>query len=319
MNAQTITNAKEQGPPPGPQSSSAWLTPTGLGVAATLVTVFLSFVGYGYALAVESMFGVPESLFADSPLDYLRLSSNVVGQWLSASVEHLFSPGIYVQMLAAIWPVCAVLSVLWILFLLMRRSTRQQCGVIAGQTKVLGSPWVEKLRRMAGRCMKLVKWPLLGLAGLWAFMPTALAMLFLSVVMISLMMAAVPLIGLKTGEYHLQKWVIEPTVCLPTRSQAVRTATTQQTRDNSVPRTDTSKKKIRGVACVRVQGEDKKNGDVIHQGRVVVTTAKWIVLFDPGSGAVWRLPVSATQVTVVDELPSTEAAPVIPSSDGRSP
>jgi hypothetical protein len=288
----------------------AWLAPAGIGVATTLVSLCLALLGYGYALAVESMFALPESLFADGPLDYLRLSSHVVAYWVTAVPDRLATLSIYGGIYGDYWPLGLGFTLLWGVFVFAGARQRLRLTATAAALAVRGSGlWLALLRWVSG-----VKWPVLSLAGIWGWPLVVLCVLAALLVVGSTLVSVVPLMGFMTGKASLQTWVVEPTVCVAPRSRSQRLVAHASETAHQVT-------KIRGVACVRIQHYDKERGDV-PQGRLVVATAKWAVLFDPMSGEVQRVSIDNAAIVPVASLDiptvgATSTAP--PASSEKSP
>lgn len=105
---------------------SAWTFSVNLGAGVSLASLCLALLGYGYALAVESTFGIQESLFADGALDYVRLSSLVVAFAISALSDSLTSSAFYVGLYDRFGLCAWAATLLWAVALLALRGSRWQ-------------------------------------------------------------------------------------------------------------------------------------------------------------------------------------------------
>lgn len=275
------------------KQGSEWRTPTGAGVGATLVTVMLTLLGYGYALAVESMFGVPESSFADSPLDYLRMSSHVLGHWITGIPEIFVSPAFYVRLYEDYFLVGLVFSVVWLLVVLLWWFARLRQCVHAKAFVVEQRVRSRAVCRAVWRRLSPGKWPVLSLLGIWGWLPAGVWVLGGVLVAVAFLLAAVPLLGFATGKLSLHEWVIEPEICIEPQSRALRLKQAQRGQDQERDRSSKERKPVPGATCVQVRPEGTEEP---RQGRLVVSTAHWAVLFDPESGSVWRMSLDKSQV-----------------------
>ncbi len=295
-----------------------WRTPTGVGVAVTLMTAFLSFLGYGYALAVESQFGLPESLFADSPLDYLRLSSRVVTHWFTALPEALLSPtfyqGVYSDWMA--WNV--FLTVLWFIAVMLWLFDALRRRAKEGVTAVLTAIRISRFWLCLMIWVRRLSWPVFSLVGIWTWVPAGAWLLTATLIALGLMLTFVPLIGYFTGLHNLQRWVVEPTVCMSpvSRDDRIASLTKKSEERGNRSREPDNREKPRAVPCVQVHVPDDKGGSAFVQGRLVVSSAKWAILFNPEDGAVWRIPIENTRVDLVSMLPKLAASGVGTSMSG---
>lgn len=270
-----------------------------LGMVLSVGGLCLALLGYGYALAVETLFGVQESLFADGGLDYVRLSSHVIAHAITRLASDLGSAAFYVQVCAAIAPQLAGATLLWAIALLVvrRPGLRRwlETAPEAAEGAMLRSPALQK----TGRWLRPWSWPLASLVAIWAAVPVLIWLLMLAVGMFVVLVSFVPLVGYTLGVQSLQALVVDPEVCAGRRTRGER----------MVPRLEPSSRTAannKGAACVAILEQGAK---VAVQGRLVVATAKWAVLFDPASGLVRRVPVQNAEITPVTSL----SASVVPS------
>lgn len=250
----------------------------------TIVALALWLLGYGYALAIESLFGIAQAHVVGSPLDYLGLAGHAVAQLLLHALDNLRSPRAWWAGYAAAWPwVMGFLVAFWILLAMtcwpllrpLRRSATVGTGRLAQNVKAhwRGSrlPWMGVLASVV-----VAAAPVVGTALIWLALALGLSL-----------MSLLPLLGHGVGRDALQRWVVEPSRCAGVVSRAQRLEpVSAPARHEPV------------AACVAVRG--LPGGTV--KGRLVAATAHVAVLFDPQSGAVWRLPVSGATVEPVASL-----------------
>lgn len=265
------------------------------GMAVSVGGLCLAMLGYGYALAVETLFGVQESLFADGALDYVRLSSHVIAYAITRIASDLSSATFYVQICAEFGPHLAGATLLWAVALLVLRNEGLrrwlQTAPGAAEGAMLSSPVLQK----TGRWLSLRSWPLMLLVGMWAAIPVLAWLLILAAGVLIVLVSFVPLVGYTLGVLSLQTLVVEPVVCVGPRTRDQRL----------VPRLEPSSRtgvNNHGAACVAILEQGAK---VAVHGRLVVATAKWAVLFDPVSGLVRRVPVQNAEITPVASLPAS--------------
>jgi hypothetical protein len=290
---------------------SEWRSPTAVLLAITVVTLLLSLLGYGYALAVESMFGLPEASFSDSPLDYLRMSSHVIAQWVTGIADGLGSRATYVRLYGDYSLAGAGLTLVWLIGVLLWRfpSLRR---LFMGKAAAA----VQRVRSNTvccafGRWLLRWRWPLLSLGGIWGWLPVGVWVLAGCLLAVSIAVSAVPLMGYVTGQLSLTKWVVKPDFCTPIANR-------QQRLKGQPPPSTNDAKTISFATCVQIRPDE--GGGTLHQGRMVVATAKWVVLFDPTSGAVWRVSADQAQIALVGSLdkPTTEPDAVTHPSQAPS-
>lgn len=266
------------------QDHRSWRWPAWVVGALAFVILGLWLLGYGYALAVESTFGVARAHVVASPLDYLGLAGHAVTQLLLHALENARSPRAWWAGYAAAWPwvlglllaFWGLLAVLcWPLLRPLRRSATVGSGRLAQQVKShwQGSrlPWMGVLASVM-----VAAAPVIATALLWLALALGLGL-----------MSVLPVLGHSLGNDALQRWVVEPQHCAPVASRSQRLAGAVAGSSHNL-----------AARCVAVHGLP---GGVVR-GRLVAATSQAAVLFDPRSGAVWRVPVSEAVVEPVASL-----------------
>lgn len=286
---------------------SAWTFSLNLGAGVSLASLCLALLGYGYALAVESTFGIEESLFADGALDYVRLSSLVVAFAISALSDGLTSSAFYVGLYDRFGLCAWAATLLWAVALLALRGSRWQrwllTSTVAAVHRLSQHGVTRGVVNAVVRGWMACRWGLVSLAAIWVVLPGVVVVLLALVGVPAVLVAAVPLLGYEAGNRSLQQWVVEPEVCLQPRSRDQRM---DQGRVERAKASQPAARKIRGVACVAIR---EKGHPEWVQGRLVVANAQWAVLFDPASGSVKRVAVQNAEMVPVGSLDVRHAPP----------
>lgn len=250
----------------------------------TLITLALWLLGYGYAVAIESHFGIAQAHVVASPLDYLGLAGHAMAQLLVHVLDNARSPRAWWAGYAVAWPwVLGLLLAFWVMLAVLgwpllrplRRSATVGSGRLAQNVKAHWQtsrlPWVGVLVSVL-----VAVAPIIVTAMLWLGLAAGLSAL-----------SALPLLGHSLGVEVLQRWVVDPSRCAAVvpRTQRLETGPRYAGRE-------------RVARCVAVHGLP---GGVV-KGRLVAATSHVAVLFDPKSGAVWRVPVSGATVEPVATL-----------------
>jgi hypothetical protein len=265
----------------------------------------LGLLGFGYALAVETLFGVQESLFADGGLDYVRLSSHVIAYAITRIAKDFSSVAFYVRLCAEFWPHLAGATLVWVAALFISRSKGLRRSLPTSPDASENALFRIAGLQMAGHWFKRWSWPMASLLGIWAAIPVLAWLLMLVGGLLVALVAFVPLVGYTLGIESLQALVVDPEGCVGPRTREER----------MLPRLEPSSRTAannRGAVCVTILEQGTK---AAVQGRLVVATAKWAVLFDPASGLVRRVPVQNAEITPVASL----SAPEVPSSTASKP
>lgn len=255
----------------------------------SIVAVCLSLVGYGVALSAESVFGIPHALLFTSNFELLELSVWAVVHAVIAIPKIQLGLG-YVKLLIAffpfflfiflvtsgfVWVVRSGKPVAW-----FRRKTPNWLRGISQPPRAhdSGRSWTVKLALYSALMWVII--PLLPLAALVA-----------SVCALLLLVTA-PEFGMQFGSIHLSRYVIAPKSCvrIQTQSERLSTAVTKhKTTDDQ-------------ATCVRLANHQGH----IASGRVAFATSSAVILFDPITGRVVRVPTKDVLVEAIDDLHTTQ-------------
>lgn len=280
---------------PTPQAQSAAGSAEGGSVfsVASLLSIvsflggLLALLGYGVALAAEGRFGMPRAQLIDSTMDMLDLSTWAVLRIVSTGFTAFASLALYYKLLIAMIPSAILLCLGWLLaaWLLSLRSKRRHKAALAppSASKANDKPfsfWVA-LGRTWWIPASVIVTPILTLVGLAALIGAATVL------------AIVPVLGMSAGEAHIDEYVVGPERCFSVKNQAERKAALLQSDDTS------KKEQTAGAQCVSIKFTE---GDTEIRGRVVFALSKAVILFDPQTGSVKRVPTEGAIVEVISSL-----------------
>lgn len=250
---------------------------------ASFVGVVLSLLGYGVALATEARFGMPRAQLIDSTMDMLDLSSWVILQVVTKGFEALGTFAFYKKTL---WETRYALGMLftgWLIALVVLYLYRKRKIFTRRSTK-------QKSRKQEVSDVRYV------INKTW-WMPVSILIvplvMLLGVVLIlvaAAMLTIVPIVGMSAGKTHIDNFVVAPEKCVSLANRARRLEL------QSKP--DKGSTEI-GVQCVSVTFTE---GDLQVKGRVVFALSKVLILYDPESGAVKRVPTENAIVEVIPAL-----------------
>ena len=294
-------------------------TPWRLGAVVTtfvsLSTLVLLLLGYGYTLAVESVFGISAGLVAGSLAEYLQLSSHVIVRLLDRTAEVFQDWGTVERFYADFkWLVWLGLTVWFAFFVLWGlRESWQRVGAelsgrvvhITGSYQQVEPRWLKLFRgvlfwplawlvRLAVWLLRRVRalpsmfwWSVVSLAGILGLPVITLGITFATLTLLIFVYIWFPYIGLMVGTSALQEWVIKPEVCISIRN-----------RDQHLLPMPPDTPSVAGAQCVCI----KKDGKELARGRLVVSTSQAAILFDPVSGSVQRVPVDGATIHATSSL-----------------
>lgn len=249
------------------------------------VSLILTLLGYGVALAVEIMFGMPHETIYASVLDLIGLSVYAINSML------LRLGGItWYLLFDKAWPTALIAMAGMFVFL---------CCLICLYS------WRDRIGGRMQRFWRYFKpptaqdsgWQMLGksaaLSTLFGGAVFATPFLIASVVMVVMVLISIiPIIGLKLGQQYLQEFVATPVACVPVISRQAMLQASSSPPNRTAPT-------VSAASCVTLF----KDGAAIASGRVVVATSTVIVLFEPDNGSVRRVPVGELTVVPVGTLP----------------
>lgn len=285
-----------------------------LTVLVPLSTLALVLLGYGYTLAVQAVFGIDAALVADSVPDYVRLSTHVVVHFVAGVSEASRRWETYERLYVDMWPQLLLGATAWVLFFVLwlprawwgqRFAALNEAGKrVASAYRRWEPPWLNPVRaKLAGalsflatplqwlaRAPRTVWWAIGSLALFVGWPLVSLALAVLAVMLVGFVFSLLPWIGYEVGKSSLQQWVVEPAECVSVRSRAQRLVESLRLPEGT--------RNVAGVECVCLE----KDGKEIAHGRLVASTAEAVILFDPLTGVVQRIPVGDAQVRAIQTL-----------------
>ncbi|WP_146121011.1 hypothetical protein [Achromobacter sp. MYb9] len=245
--------------------------------------VTLSLLGFGVALAIESVFGVPRGMTYDSPLDLFNLGGHVIAGGLEFLDGWRKSAQFRLTALSAMYVGIAI-SALWLV-----------CRGLAGQKRTPEDD---------GNCRSASRIPGLNTArrfGYWLFkeklclVPVLLVgsipwLCAFSMAFVLVLFSWIPLMGYDIAKEYLHGWIVGAEHCAPVSSRQERLS--MHNRNAGAERK--SSEDVRITPCLSLW----KGGTMIAEGRHVVSTDKYIILFDPVTGGVQLEPTDGVTVRV---------------------
>jgi hypothetical protein len=245
-----------------------------LAVIGTPIT-FLVLAGYGVALSVESVFGMPRAQVFSSPRDLIELSSVFIGQSIISLGEGLANFSYLKRLFDVYTPqVLAMLGAVVMCVLIWKLAPRlRQLAVFSRLTRGL-SPVLKNKNVQGGFAFGIV------ILGAMVLLPFVWLLLIVLTTGILSAIAFVPIWALQVGTTFLDRYVVTPPSCL------------SQVKAPSLTGVD---KKAHGALCVRVT---TSHGS--YSGRVVASTSDSIILWD-GRFGVRKVSTTGHLVEVVSE------------------
>ena len=250
------------------------------------VSLFLTLLGYGVSLAVETIFGMPHQTVYSSVLDLIGLSVYALLSMVLGLGDIAWWP-----LFDQVWPTSLIATAG--MFILM-------CSTIYLKHRS------DRASARTRRFWQFFRWPnngdsttrLVGKGTIGSIAFGAVVFITPFVIMVALMagiflLSVVPILGMQLGSHYFERYVVRPTMCMPVRSSAalIQAWSAPRNKNGSTASTAT---------CVGLL----KDGTQIAAGRVVVSTPATIVLFDPASGAVRRIPIGEVTVLPIEALGS---------------
>lgn len=247
--------------------------PWGLTVISFL-SIFLMLLGYGVALSVETVFGIPHESVYSSAFDLIGLSVYAIVAFADGISKAKLGPLLYDSLISFLPAAAGFLSIWCGIGLLgtsgKRHFNRLRASALA---RYLTAPshqdskkeWIGK--GIIVSIALVLSAPVFTLALLAAMISGVAAISF------------APMFGMTLGEYHLNKYVVEPKVCTVAIPQAARLSPKKKRKVEAIDI---------AASCVILRNGDKP----LATGRVALATTTMIVLFDPPSGVAKRFPLS---------------------------
>ncbi|MEF7613548.1 hypothetical protein V4F39_06450 [Aquincola sp. MAHUQ-54] len=262
----------------------AWLAV----ISTTSLTAGAALLGYGVALAAETMFSLPAGSAFDSAFDLLTLATIAVHQIFERMGPSLVEPRLLLRLYAEQWHLMAIMAVAWIAGTLFFRKASSKPS-----TKSRRVGWRKPPSEATG----------LGWHGhavmLLATVSAPLVVILAAIVVVLglVTVAMLPMIGHAAGKSFFHEWVVAPEKCQPLRTRQQRLAPRRQPAATAMAAPT--------VRCVRVVKEQHE----IARGRVILSTTQALMLFDPATGNARRVTLGDATIEALSDLGSTAAAP----------
>lgn len=281
---------RNSAPPPSTVPSNSqdkakfnWLT-ISAGIVST-TTVILILLGYGVALSVESVFGIPHSSVFQSPMELVDLSGTAmigIFSLVDKGFSEVGSLLLYLYqsfgwILVAVAGLYLTLAAIGWFYAAPRKDTKKTTDH-SGRLR-WGKTAKQYLWTNAILSLFILLYPILSIAGI------AVMGVFV------ILLASVPVIGMGAGQMYISDWVIGPEVCMSYASLDDR-------RHQPKPSPSSKVEKVNAAHCIALT----KDGKTVASGRVVVYTSSAIVLVDK-QGKAQRFSTSDFTVKSIGSLP----------------
>ncbi|WP_308922887.1 hypothetical protein [Janthinobacterium sp. J1-1] len=249
------------------------------------ISLMLTLLGYGVAMAVETTFGLPHQAVYSSVLDLIGLSVYALIslileidkiRWWSI-FEQFWKHSLFVA-------ACIFFFVCCVIYLRTRQArtlARIHRFWHSFKPTIQGDSISKSLAKGAIGSILF--------GGFMLFLPSLIVGALLFIVML---ISIVPIFGSQLGTLYFLKFVITPTTCEPVRSSTALQPLLSAPRKKNAPTVSTAN-------CVALF-KDKTR---VAIGRVVVSTPAAIVLFEPVSGSTWRVPIGELTILPVAHVP----------------
>lgn len=270
-------------PNPSP-FKSAWLEKAALVLGLFAST--LALLGYGVALSIESMLGMPRAAIFESTLDLLDLSSVFFLELFSSNAINLFDARVVYRLYVQEWWFIGALLLVATLFYFFGQQIRKTI-----------ERWIRKFDLKAKARLnpeKSAAW----LLALFAILHPLLVSIGLWVIiycMVVLML--VPASGLAAGNRWIKEQVIEPQQCQPIATIQMRQTGFKAAANVGGALQDKPQVSDRHANCVVILKDDK----LVAAGRVVYMTSKSVILLEP-NGQARKVPLGDVMVQTVGSL-----------------
>lgn len=262
---------------------------------SSVIGIVLALLGYGVALAVQSKFGLPHSLTFSSTLELFNLGCWAVVQLLVSGFDTDILWSAMKKVWASAWPMTSVLVLIgmfaglaWWLIAAMFKRVRPWLA------QVVGAPGSSKgvigfLSSHLG-ILKILLF-LTGSAFVVVGTPIVLALGLVALAALCSFLAVIPTVGFILGEAHIDDWVVRPTACISVLNREALIERAAKPSPAAAPKTN-------GANCIAIiRGKEE-----IDRGRVIFATPNAVVLFDPRTGDVRRIPIDGATVRVIGEI-----------------
>jgi hypothetical protein len=263
----------------------------------SVLAAILYLVGYGVALSVASVFGMPQESLFSSTFDLLELSAWAIVTIASNLIELNGYKNIYSEYLIRIWKPATIAFILLCVGVIYRKKFSKNFNlshILKMSANIFRHPtesdsylsWFTKL--------------FFFVYGLLLLVPTLVITLIYALIVSFALFALVPLIGMSAGVDHIKRYVIEPTSCAAMSNRNTLMKRFQTQKENKQKNIDKRTKTENFATCISLKKEN--DSSEIFEGRLVYMTTNAAILFNPDSGEVQRIPTQDMTISIIDKL-----------------
>lgn len=252
---------------------------------ASIVSTLLALVGYGVAISIDNIFGISHETLFSSSFELIELSVWGITIIFIDLSENFFWE-IYRTTFYGILPVVVIFLVIVLLGTVILKNKKSILIV----KKLNFRKFINLFKNPDphdSTGILFFKWIFYSLIFLITS-PLIFILIILFVIYFTSVFSTVSIMGMAAGERHIKQYVIGPDSCTPLRSKEQHLAIKKRQAGKLV---DYAK-------CVTVS----TYRGIHESGRVVFATSSAIVLFNPITGSVRRVPIKDAIIEVVDKL-----------------
>lgn len=254
--------------------------------ALSIIGAILTLIGYGVAASIDTTFEISHETLFSSPFELLELST-----WAILNLFNENSPKlIFAKLYAEYLPIGAAISLCFIAIWIIMIFSKEQKRMILPIKKWVPSWVIIPFTRISiSESKKTLLYRGIAYATVILFTtPISIILGFFAIICCAALFMFVSIIGFGSGQQHINQYVIAPKLCAPLRNREIRL----QEISNKIKITESFAK------CISIS-TDRRNH---WEGRVVFATSSAIILFDPQTGSVKRIPIKDTVIEVIDHL-----------------
>lgn len=264
----------------------------------SLLATLLTLAGYGVALSAIQ-FNLPQEVLFSSPLDLLSLSFTAVFYFFEDLSIAAFWADRKRLFFETSWAPLVLFAVLFGCVLYWKYQFR-----LPNPRKRMPNPanWLrfERETSIGALALKLAT----GTLTVWTTFHLLSALAVAVAMFVAYLLVMAPLTGFDAGQKYIKEYVILPEQCAPLRNVVERRAALSkkpQPADNA--------------NCVLIRNER----GLCEQGRVVFATTSAMILFDPKTGGVFRVPTKDAVIEAVGALGEKNSCEPAPPGKSRAP
>lgn len=263
----------------------------------SVIGILLYLIGYGVALSAEDTFRTPYSSLFSSSLELVELSVWAIVIFIDKTIS-LFKPGdLFVIALYKTWSMPAIMIFLWGIVVVCIKVARMNLRPVAKIKTMTKRRW-RQFYASYHWVILLIK-GIVPITGAWILGCAVLAFFTTVIIILCFFLMSIPTAGLNAGSKYLYDYVVNPKSCAPVSNRVERIKAWEAKQKNS------GKSKTPSeiyATCLRIRSNKSPDPKEYGSGRLVFSTSSAVILFDPNTGAAWRVSTKDAVIEVIDKL-----------------